>query len=226
MPAAIPFIVMAASSAASAYAAHKQSEQAQQGADMTKGLIDKQSALASQLQNFAGGQISTAKPAQDAAMKYYMGLGTGDRGQIQSLLAPQINQMTGVYSGAQRGIEAHVGAGPQRDQAISDLAKQRAGQLGVMPMQARTDAMGKLADLGGQGMNRALSAYNASGSALTGSANPIAQYTNLVQQGNQGWEQFGQHMFNTWGPYLMKAGQKGPSQQQSTPGPWASGYQF
>jgi hypothetical protein len=170
------------------------------------------------------GQISNSKPALDAAMKHYLTLAQGGRGEINSLLAPDRAAVNETARGTARGIEAHMAPGGQRDQAIADMNRQRQGQLGLMPMQARTDAMGKLAALGGQGMDRGYNFMSGAAGALGGQTAGINSMFNTQMAGQQGWNQFGADMFKTYGPYLMGMGQKKSSNDM--PGPWAGGYKF
>ncbi len=228
MPAAIPLVIMGVSAATSAYAAHKQAKQADSGVEMQKSLLDRQSSLANQMSSFGQGQISSSKPALDKAMQYYTTLAQGNKGQINTALAPQLTGIAEAGRGAERGLTAHMGPGAQRDQALADLARQRQGQVGLLPGQARTDAMGKLADLGANAANRGQNALSGAAGALGGQTSGINSMFGMQQAGQEGWHQFGADMFKTYGPYLMGLGKSkgflaGDSQ---TPGPWAGGYKF
>ncbi len=223
---AIPLVVMGVSAAASAYAAHKQGQQGDNAADMQKSLLDRQSALANQMTSLGQGQISSSKPAMDAAMRYYMTLANGNRSQINTALAPQVAGIADAARGAERGLMAHEGPGAQRDQAMAQLAKQRQGQLGELPMQARTDAMGKLATLGQQGTQQGYNFLTGAAGALGGQTAGINSMFNIQQAGNQGWNQFGQDMFKTYGPQLMQMWKNPGSSGSQQPGPWAGGYKF
>ncbi len=205
---AIALSVAAASAASGAYAAHKQGESADQASGLQKSLMDRQSELAQQMMTLGKGQISGSKPALDAAMKYYMTLGSGDRGAVNAALAPDRAGVADTARGVERGMMAHMGPGAQRDQAFADLSRQKQGQLGLMPFQARADAMGKLADMG---RNQANSGYNfltGAAGALGGQSAGINNMFNMQQQGNQAWSKFGADIFNTYGPYLMNMANK------------------
>jgi hypothetical protein len=88
-------------------------------------------------------------------------------------------------------------------------------------MQARTDAISKLAGLGEQSANRGASLLGQSGGLLSGQSSGINSMYGLQQAGQSGWNQLGQDMFKTFGDYLMKQ-----RSSAKAPGPWASGYQF
>jgi len=217
---AIPLIVMGATAAAGAYSAHKQSQAASESAGMQKSLLDRQSALSNRMQSLGEGQISSSKPALDAAMKHYLTLAQGGRGEINSLLAPDRAAVNETARGTQRGIEAHMAPGAQRDQAIADISRQRQGQLGLLPIQARTDAMGKLATLGGQGQDRGYNFMTGAAGALGGQTAGINSMFNMQQAGQAGWGQLGSDMFKMYGDYLMNSG-KG-SQKALKSNPWNS----
>lgn len=208
---AIPLIVMGVSAAASAYAAHKQGEQADNAASLQKSALDKQSALSQTMQTLGQNQISASQPALDAAMRYYRTAAQGNRGQIDTMLAPDRAAVNETSRGVERGLEAHMGPGAQRNQAEADLARQKQGQLGMMPMQARADSVGKLGAMGQQGTQMGFNALTGAAGALGGQTAGINSMFGLQQQGNQGWNQFGQDMFKTYGPYLMNLGKGGGS---------------
>lgn len=206
---AIPLIIMGVSAGVSAYGAHKQSQAASRAADAQTGLANQQANLSKHILDFANGQVSSSAPALNKAMQYYMTLATGNRGAINSVLAPQRASIMDTYSGAQRGIEARTAQGPQRDVMMGELQRQKAGQLGLMPFMARQQAVGQLANMGERGQQRGLL-------ALTGASGPLnsagSMYDRALQNqllGQQAWSEFGSQMFNMFGPYLMdKYGKK------------------
>ncbi len=135
---------------------------------MEKSLLDRQSALANQMMTLGQGQVSASKPALDAAMHHYMTAAMGSRSAMDQQLAPERAAMADTARGTQRGLEAHMGAGAQRDEAMADLARRQYGASAMLPTQARNDAVGKLAEMGQQGMNRGMSMFGQAGGALSG----------------------------------------------------------
>lgn len=220
---AIPLIVMGVSAASSAYQAHKSGQVAKQGMQMQQGMIDKQSGLANEISNFARGQMDLGGPAMRKAMEHYYKLASGSRGDIGSELAPDINAVTEASRGAERGLTARMGAGPGRDRAIADLYRQRAGQIGLMPFQARQNAFGQLGTMGQNLYQGAQSAYGGAASALTGASTStanLAGYNNQAQaNSNQQWG----NIVNSAGSMAMdyyknKYGSTGSRPTQGQPG--------
>lgn len=140
------------------------------------GVNQKQSGLADAASRFAGGQTSLAAPAMSKAMQYYSSLAGGNASDLNAAVAPDMAQLTDTYKGAESGINARMGAGPQRDQAIAELMRQRAGQVGMTKLNARSGAFGQLAGLGQQANQNALGGYGIAGNTL---GNLGYQYGNL-----------------------------------------------
>lgn len=166
----------------SAYSAYKQSQAQKQAADMQKQMFQAQSSLANTMQGIGNNQMSMAEPALSKAMGHYMQLASGNRGAIGSELAPDINGVTEASRGAQMGISRSMAPGPNRDKAIADLYRQRAGQIGMMPFQARNAAFGNLQTMGTNYMNSAMDAYKNASSALTGASNTGTKYMEARNQ--------------------------------------------
>lgn len=214
---AIPLIVMGVSTGIQAYQAHK----AGQAADKQGMLADQQSGLAKEMAGFGRDQYSTSMPALQKAMSYYTTLANGNRGATNSLLAPQRASVMDTYAGAQAGLEGKMAPGPQRDREIGELTRQKAGQLGMMPMQARNDSVGKLAGLGtdmnnsaGNFMSGGQSGFNSTG-ALNASA------ANMQAGANGQWNSIGNSLMQALLPYLMgqqSGGSKKPLQSSPTMG--------
>lgn len=182
---AIPIIGMGISGVIGAYSAHKQG----QVADQQRELMRQQSGLANEMGGFAKEQYNASAPALNKAMSYYMKLATGNRGDIQASIAPGVAGVTEASRGAERGIEARLAPGPGRDRQIAELYRQRAGQIGMMPFQARQSAIGSMAQMGQNRMSSALDFYGKAGSALTGASNTAENYGNASQNAMNQWGQ-------------------------------------
>jgi hypothetical protein len=172
-------------------------------------LAGQQSQLARTISDIAGKNFSMAQPALAKAMSYYQTLATGNRGAVNGLLAPQYGQVTDYYRGAEKGIESRSPAGPQRERAIAELYRQKAGQLGMMPMQARSDAVGKLGEMGTSLNQSGLQGYGLSAAALNSSGQNLGQLAQMQQGRQQGWVNFGSQLGTMFAPYLF--GQMGKS---------------
>ena len=181
---AIPLVVAGVTSAVSAYGAHKQAKAAGEASKATQDIANQQSQLAKEIMSFGKGQVEASQPALNKAMQYYMQLAGGNRGMMGAALGPDTAALTDTYSGAQRGIESQMGQGPQRDRAVADLQRQKAGQMGLMPMMARSNAVAQLAN--------------------QGTANMLGQAYGLGQEGRNAWNDLGGSIWKTFGPWLME----------------------
>lgn len=172
-------------------------------------LANQQTSLSKQLSDYARGTYTMAQPALNQALNYYKGLAGGNTAAINSILAPQINQLGQSYAGARSQIANNpLITGGVRQTQLADLAKQQAGQLGLMPFEARMGANQSLAGLGQtlQGQTAGL-AGGANQAAATG-ANALSQYLDqaLKQQQieqSQG-EQVGKALTSAFVPWLLQ----------------------
>lgn len=187
---AVPLIGMGIS----AYMSYKQAKSMGKMAAGQEALMGKQTGLSDELATFARGQHTMAEPALNKAMQYYMQLAAGNRGKIDETLAPDRAALNETYRGAERGLTSRMAAGPSRDRAIAELYRSRAGQLGLMPMMARTNAMGALNSMGSDAMQRALQGYGQAGNALTGASNTGYNAMTARNQANQAWGDFAGNM--------------------------------
>lgn len=160
-----------------------------------------QSGLANQMSSFAREQHSMASPALQRAMQYYTQLAVGGRGAIGSALAPDKNRLLETYRGAERGMDSMVG--PSRDNALAELQRQKAGQLGMMPFMARQNAMGQLGDMGNTLSRNALSAYGGAGNALQGAAEGLGMQDNMQARQRAAWTNMGGQIATVMGPWLL-----------------------
>ena len=171
---AIPIISLGAG----LFSSYKQAQAQGKAADMQKQMMQQQTALANEMKGIGQGQMTMAQPALNKAMQHYMTLASGNRAAIGSELAPETNAALESYRGAEKGLSRSTPAGPARDRAIADMYRQRAGQIGMMPFQARAQAFQGLEKMGNQGMSNALDAYRGAGTALTGASTTANNYMN------------------------------------------------
>ncbi len=173
--------------------------------------------------NIANRQHMIAEPALKKAMQYYMTLAGGNRGAIQSHLAPDIMGLNQSYKGAETRMMNTMAPGPTRDRQMAEMQREKAGAVGMMPFIARNQAIDKMANQGQQGMGNSLTFYN-------GAANQLPMMAGFDQQRSQNWSQVGSLIGNMlmpqltgqqpWGNFLgIGAGTKNPSTPQAAPAP-------
>ena len=202
-------IAMAASAAASAYSAHKQGQLAEGQLAQQQGVLDQQTALSKRLGGYAADSYEMSKPALQQAMNYYRTVANGSRSAINETNAPQIAQVQDIYKGAAGNIPYQM-RGPQKDMALADLNRQKAGQLSMMPIQAKQNGVTNLANLGVQGMGLAGNFSGAQTGALSGQSGSLNTMFGIqndaMKAQNAAYSKIGENMGNMLLPYLM--GQK------------------
>lgn len=212
MAAAILPAIQLGVGAFSAYKQHqaqkKAAQQQQQMFDAAKAAQDEAKAARGQITQQApqfyeqGRQLGNiGMPLLQTTSNYYRALVGGDRGAMDAALAPDRAAITDTYRGAEKGITNL--RGPTRDLARAELARSKAGALGLLPAQARRGAVegaqhaGEYATSAGMdARSRGASLYeSAAGLAAQGAnaANTTAQtgiqqgYLNLAQ-GRQNYD--------------------------------------
>lgn len=136
MAAAIVPAIQLGMSAFGAWRQHKaQKKQQAQAAAAQKAITDQAGGFQARDRQLT--QIGL--PLLQSTSNYYRALIGGDRGAIDSALAPERAGITDTYRGAARGLSTL--RGPTRDLATAELNRQKAGQLGLLPAQARANAV-------------------------------------------------------------------------------------
>lgn len=166
---AVPLIIMGASAAWGAYQQHKQTKAAEQAMQAqtaaTQPAFDQLGALAKQAGQTSSGMFKAGMPLFQNAANYWGTLLRGGRSAMQGAMAPEISALTDTYRGAARSIE-RTAAGPQRDVAMADLARQRASQIGGLALQVRPQAANQVADLSRLAFGTGTQAMGAAGGVL------------------------------------------------------------
>jgi hypothetical protein len=150
--------------------------------------------LSNTMSTIAMQQHTMAQPALQKAMQYYMTLAGGNRGQIQGAIAPQLSALNASYKGAETRM-GMMPAGPTRDRQMAELQRQKAGQIGMLPIEARNDAMQRLYGFGQEQDRSALGYYNQS-------ANLLPQLNAFEQQRKQNYSDMGATLFNIFQPQI------------------------
>jgi hypothetical protein len=114
-----------------------------------------------------------------------------------------MNQLMEIYRGAERGLESQTSPGPQRDRALAEMYRVKAGQMGLMPFMARQGAMSNLQGMGMDRLNAAMQMYGAAGSALTGASNIYGNVAEGEGRRRAAWESFGQSMGDIFVPWIL-----------------------
>ncbi len=218
MPAAIaiPAIASVGSAAiagGAGYLSSRQSPQQKALLASQQNSAQQQSALAQKLTEIAGQNSTLTGPAYQKAIDYYTSMaGGGGTAKQQQAVQPDVNRLNEQYKGAATRISRQL-TGPARDQALADLVRQHAAQIGELTGAPRQAANDKLLQIGEQGQQNTASLYGAAGSAFGGSAGTAGNLYNQVDRTNQGhnavFGQLGQDFSKLWAPYLKNMGTKG-----------------
>jgi hypothetical protein len=121
-------------------------------------------------------------PLLQSSSNYYRALIGGDRGAIDSALAPERAGIQDTYRGASRGLS--MLRGPTKDLATAELGRQKAGQLGLLPAQARANAVQQGQRAGEFATGTGLDARSR-GASLYESAAGVGQNQARIDQGNR-----------------------------------------
>jgi hypothetical protein len=105
--------------------------------------------------SFATKQYNASEPAYNRALSYYDSLLFGDRAKTAQVLAPEQREISDAYRGAELSLERTGARGGTREQAIADIARDRAGRIADTAISARPRAAASLATLAGSGLDRA-----------------------------------------------------------------------
>jgi hypothetical protein len=205
----IPAIIGAGATIGSSLLSRQGQTSDQKAASVAQtGAMNSQSALARQTTDFARRQYSLAEPAYSKALQYYTGAsGAGGNAALQQSLVPQYRQIGDIYSGAQKGLAAGTARGATRDVQSAELNRQRVGQTADITAAARTNAVGKLADMGSSGVAGS-AGMNASASGMFGESagtgsNLYGQALERQRVSQERGSQMGASMFKLFMPWLQ-----------------------
>lgn len=90
----------------------------------------------------------TGAPLLSSAASYYQKLLGTSRAGLQTAIAPVTNQIADTYRGANAQLDYSGVRGPQKDVAVANLARDKAGAIAGVPFQAKTAAVNSAAGLG------------------------------------------------------------------------------
>jgi hypothetical protein len=184
------------------------------GGDLTGAAADsikQQSELSKSLAGYSKDQYELSRPAQTQALGLYSKLASGNRGEVNAAIAPQLNTINEQWRGNQSHLEQQGIRGGARDAGIMEANRMKTMQMGMLPMQARMDANDKLGTMGlqgtGQGLQGLSGAAGANASAMRGLADLQSEQNRQkeIRAGKIG--AFGRSMSDLLMPWLM--GQRG-----------------
>lgn len=110
------------------------------------------------LNGVAGQQTAEGTQTGAKVGSYYRALIGGNKAAVNAAVAPERNQISETYRGAEEG--ANRLRGPARDRAKSKLNLQKAGQLGALPYAARRDAVAGAGQLAQNQISTGASLYD------------------------------------------------------------------
>lgn len=124
-----------------------------------------QSKVASQSLDMANQSRQQTEPYLRQAGNYYSAVAGGDPANLSAYVAPQVNATRSVYDQARRQVERIAPKGGQRDQALTDLQSNQAGDVSRIMGGGVGDALQRLASLGSGGAQISLSGLGTAGGA-------------------------------------------------------------
>ncbi len=134
------------------------------------------------LQKTGMGAFNKANADLNIPMNYYRTIAGGSRGAMTAAMAPEMGAITSAYRGAESALDRGPARGALRDVAGADIAREKAGKISGLALNARGGAMSSLAGLAAQQQGAGLSLMgvgqqnNALGiGALTGTTAPLSQ---------------------------------------------------
>lgn len=129
----------------------------------------------------SGKLFDTGMPAVSQATNYYSTLLRGNRAQMTQAVAPEAAGINDTYAGASRAIEHGGARGAARDQAVGEIAREKAGKVAGLIGGVRPQAAAALANTG---LSTVSEGSRAAGTASSAYGNVGSIYGNLI--GNRG----------------------------------------
>ncbi len=102
------------------------------------------------LQKTGMGAFNKANADLNIPMNYYRTIAGGSRGAMTAAMAPEMGAITSAYRGAESALDRGPARGALRDVAGADIAREKAGKISGLALNARGGAMSSLAGLAAQ----------------------------------------------------------------------------
>lgn len=168
--------------------------------------------MAKKLTEIAGEHSTLSKPAYQQAISYYQSLaGSGGRAKQQQAVQPDISRLNEQYRGAATRIARSL-TGPARDQALADLVRQHAQQIGELTGAPRQAANEKLLQIGESGQAASASALGQASGAFGNAANTSGNVYGAMERRdantNAAFQSLGADFAKLWAPYFKQMGGK------------------
>jgi hypothetical protein len=166
---AIPALITAGGYLGGQFMANKAASSAQKNAMQRTpeelGLIRSQTATSDALRKQGGELFQTAMPGVQSSLNYYQTLLNGNRQARTNAVAPEAGDQAQAFQGSEGAIKRNL-TGGERDQALAENARQRAGAISRLTTGVRPAAASGIAGL-------APGLINSGTSAEGGSANIV-----------------------------------------------------
>lgn len=209
MPAAIaiPLIasgISAGGSLGAAYMGSRAANSAQKNAAQRSpeelALIKSQTGLADQQRRQGSALFAGAMPGINKSLDYYKTLLSGDRAAQTAAVAPEAETIGQAYSGADKAVRRQL-VGGERDQALAENSRARAGQISRLITGQRPAAAQGVAGLSAGLLGES---GGFSGNAANITANLLGNETQNRQQANQVGRETGQNTTEQLGALIAR----------------------
>lgn len=183
---------MGASSLGSAYLSSRRSKE-------EKSAAGSQAAALQQGMQQGAANFKVGHPAMTSALSYYDTLLKGNRAAQSQAVAAPTAQITDLYRGAERGLDRSMVRGGAKDLAMSEMSRDRVGQLSQLTAGVQPMAAANLGQLGSAATGMA-SGPLATAAQGFGDMNQMAMQNRMYR--NQAYGQAGNNIgnmaFNVW----------------------------
>lgn len=161
-------------------------------------LIKSQTALADQARTQSAALYKTAVPAVTSTLDYYKNLLSGNRSARFAAVSPEAQDVAAAYKGADASVKNNLRGG-ERDQALAENARQRAGGIARLTTGVRPQAASALSSEGTSLLNTASGGTSAAGGIYSGL---IANETGNRMNANQIGQEAGATTGKTYGSLI------------------------
>ena len=132
-----------------------------------KGIAQGQLDIGKQFANIATGLSNISTPYLQKAGSYWSDILSGDKQKMTAAVAPAAEQVSSVYGGAERSLEAYLPRGGERNLAQANLKTAKASDIARLYAGQQPTAAGQLGALAGIGTG-AGAGYGSVGSGYAG----------------------------------------------------------
>lgn len=169
------------------------------------GTLNLSKLLGQQGSQLVGQGIESTRPAS----RFFGQLLSGDRSALRQAVAPERAEITDLFRGARRRVEAETRGGV-RDLAVAELARGEAGRQSLLLPEARRAAAGSLAQLGLGTAQIGAGVAGAGISGLSSLLGPLIQQKIAAAQiGNKAGGDVGSFIFDMLSGLSFGGGSKG-----------------